>query len=39
VQALVILYSGLSILGVFFGDILMMIVDPRIKLADKGGAR
>jgi len=38
-QALVILYSGLSILGVFFGDILMMIVDPRIKLADKGGAR
>ena len=39
VQALVILYSGLSIFGVFFGDILMMIVDPRIKLADKGGAR
>ena len=39
VQALVILYSGLSILGVFFGDILMMIVDPRIKLDDKGGSR
>lgn len=40
VQTLVILYASLSILGVFLGDIMMMLVDPRIKLTDKeGGAR
>lgn len=39
VQTLVILYSTLSILGVFFGDILMMLVDPRIRLTGKGGSR
>ena len=40
VQTLVILYASLSILGVFLGDILMMLVDPRIKLTEKeGGAR
>lgn len=39
VQTLVMLYSALSILGVFLGDILMMIIDPRIRLADKGGSR
>ena len=33
------IFRVILILGVFFGDILMMIVDPRIKLADKGGAR
>jgi oligopeptide transport system permease protein len=40
VQSLVLLYSVLGVLGVFLGDILMMAVDPRIKLADasaKGG--
>lgn len=40
VQALVLLYSVLGILGVFLGDMLMMLVDPRIKLSDskaKGG--
>ena len=39
VQTLVILYASLGVLGVFFGDVLMAIVDPRIKLVDKGGAR
>ena len=39
VQALVIIYAVLGILGVFLGDIAMMLIDPRIKLADKGGLR
>lgn len=39
VQTLVILYASLSIVGVFLGDILMMLIDPRIRLADKGGTR
>lgn len=34
VQALVLIYSVLGVLGVFLGDILMMLVDPRIKLAE-----
>jgi oligopeptide transport system permease protein len=39
VQCLVILYTTLGILGVFLGDILMMLVDPRITLTEKGGSR
>ena len=39
VQTLVIFYASLGILGVFLGDIMMMLVDPRIKLVDKGGTR
>ncbi|MEA4920194.1 MAG: ABC transporter permease [Clostridiaceae bacterium] len=39
VQTLVILYSAMGILGVFLGDVLMMIVDPRITLVRKGGTR
>lgn len=39
VQALVILYAALGIIGVFLGDILMMLIDPRITLTDKGGTR
>ena len=39
VQALVILYASLGIIGVFLGDILMMLIDPRITLTDKGGTR
>lgn len=39
VQTLVIIYASLGVLGVFMGDVLMMILDPRIKLADKGGSR
>ena len=32
VQILVILYSVLGVLGVFLGDILMVLLDPRIRL-------
>ena len=39
VQTLVMPYASLSILGVFLGDVLMMIIDPRITLANKGGTR
>ena len=39
VQILILLYSSLGIIGVFLGDILMMIVDPRITLDTKGGSR
>lgn len=39
VQALVLIYSGFSIFGLFLGDILMAIFDPRIKLDQRGGLR
>jgi len=39
VQALVLIYAAISILGLLFGDILMGIVDPRISFAKKEGAR
>lgn len=39
VQTLVIIYATLGVVGVFLGDVLMMVLDPRIKLADKGGSR
>lgn len=39
VQALVLIYSTVGILGLFLGDILMAVCDPRIKLEKKEGAR
>lgn len=39
VQAIVSLYASLGILGLFFGDVLMIILDPRIRLTGKGGTR
>lgn len=39
VQALVLIYATLSIIGLILGDILMTIVDPRISFGKKGGAR
>jgi oligopeptide transport system permease protein len=39
VQALVLIFSSLGIVGLFLGDVLMAIFDPRIKLANRGGAR
>ena len=39
VQALVLLYSAISIVGLLIGDILMALVDPRISLSGKEGAR
>lgn len=39
VQAMVLLYSIISISGLLLGDIAMMICDPRIKLVKKGESR
>ena len=39
VQTLVMFYAALSIVGIFLGDLLMMFVDPRITIAEKGGSR
>ena len=39
VQALVLLYASISILGLLAGDILMAILDPRITLGKKEGGR
>ena len=39
VQALVILFASVGILGLMLGDVLMCVIDPRINLTKKGGAR
>lgn len=39
VQALVLIYAGISILGLLLGDLLMAAVDPRISFSKKEGAR
>ena len=39
VQALVLIYASLGILGLLLGDLLMGLCDPRITFAEKGGAR
>lgn len=39
VQALVLMFSVVGILGLFLGDILMAMLDPRIKLHGSGGGR
>lgn len=39
VQALVLLYSSIGIIGLMLGDILMAAFDPRIKLGSEGGSR
>lgn len=39
VQALVLLYSSIGIIGLLLGDVLMATFDPRIKLGSEGGAR
>ena len=39
VQGIVLLYATLGILGVFLGDLLMTLIDPRIKLTGKGDVR
>ena len=39
VQALVVIYSSLGIVGLLLGDIFMAILDPRIKLNKKVGAK
>lgn len=37
VQAIVILFAVTGILGVLLGDILLCLIDPRVKLTSKGG--
>lgn len=39
VQALVLIFSSVGIIGLFLGDLLMVLVDPRIKLVKSEGAR
>jgi len=39
VQAIVMIYSCIGIIGLLLGDLLMAIIDPRIKFAKKEGAR
>lgn len=39
VQACVMLYATLGIVGVFLGDLLMTLIDPRIRLTEKGATR
>lgn len=39
VQALVLIYAAISILGLLVGDILMALLDPRITLGKKEGGR
>lgn len=39
VQAMVLLYSALSVTGMLLGDLAMMLCDPRIKLVKEGGVR
>ncbi len=39
VQALVLIYSSIGIVGLFLGDVLMALFDPRIKLEKQGGGR
>jgi oligopeptide transport system permease protein len=39
VQGLVMLYASLGIIGVFLGDVLMTLIDPRIRLTSKGETR
>lgn len=39
VQALVMLYATMGVIGMFIGDILMMLLDPRIRLVGKGETR
>ena len=39
VQALVLIFSSVGIVGLFLGDVLMAAVDPRIKYENREGAR
>lgn len=39
VQALVMLYSSIGIIGMLLGDIMMVLIDPRITFAKKEGVR
>lgn len=39
VQALVLIYAGIGVVGLLLGDFAMALCDPRISLSKKGGSR
>lgn len=39
VQTLVIFYASMGIIGIFLGDVLMTLIDPRIRITGKGDKR
>lgn len=39
VQCIVMFYAALGTVGVFLGDLLMGLLDPRIRLTNKGASR
>ena len=39
VQILVLMYSSIGVFGLFLGDLMLMLCDPRIKLTTKGESR
>jgi len=39
VQAIVMIYCVIGVVGLLLGDLLMGVIDPRIKFAQKEGAR
>ena len=39
VQALVVIYAAISVVGLLLGDVLMALVDPRISFTKKEGSR
>jgi ABC-type dipeptide/oligopeptide/nickel transport system permease component len=39
VQAIVLLFATVGIIGLLLGDLLMVFMDPRISLTKKGGDR
>lgn len=39
VQAIVMLYASLGIIGLFLGDLLLTVLDPRIRLTGQEGVR
>ena len=39
VQAIVLLFACVGIIGLLLGDLMMVLLDPRISLIKKGGDR
>ena len=39
VQALVMLYASIGIIGMLLGDLLMVLIDPRISFSKREGVR
>jgi len=39
VQVIVMIYSCIGIVGLLLGDLMMVVIDPRISFAKKEGVR